>query len=132
MLQLNLQFSNNRYVWTSPICYPSSQTTLQIEQDKLQFDDFYIFSSLLFRNQTSSGLCRVFNAATAVKARNVLGSKRKYSVSEIYTLFIVPVRAKAEIECLSSWIPVLLKAPLIFLQCNGRMGMIIQCTNHVL
>ena len=131
MLQLNLQFSNNRDVWTSPICYPSSQTTLEIEIS-YNFMILILFFQPLFRNQTSSGLCRVFNAATAVKARNVLGSKRKYSVSEIYTLFIVPVRAKAEIECLSSWIPVLLKAPLIFLQCNGRMGMIIQCTNHVL
>ena len=58
------------------------------------------------------------------------GSRRKYSV--FGGLKFIPVRAKAEIECLSSWIPVLLKAPLIFLQCNGRMGMIIQCTNHVL
>ena len=131
MLQLNLQFSNNRDVWTSPICYPSSQTTLEIEIS-YNFMILTLFFQPLFLNQTSSGLCRVFNAATAVNARNVLGSKRKYSVSEIYTLFIVPVRAKAEIECLSSWIPVLLKAPLIFLQCNGRTGMIIQCTNHVL
>ena len=41
------------------------------------------------------------------------GSRRKYSV--FGGLKFIPVRAKAEIECLSSWIPVLLKAPLIFL-----------------
>ena len=41
-----------------------------------------------FRQPTSSGLCWVFNAATAVKARNVLGSKTQSSVLVLHVLFI--------------------------------------------
>ena len=53
-------------------------------------------------------------AMTSNKFRLALSLRAKASNS-VLQIKLTPVRAKAEIECRSSWIPVLLKASLMFL-----------------
>ena len=124
-----LQLPNHRDVWTSPIFNSSSQTTLQVE---VSFRNFKCQGWCL----TSSGLCWVFNAATAVSARKVLGSKRQQLVSVVWILFVLKVdtsesqgrdRMPVQLDSCSTQ-----GLPHVPEQSNGMTEMIEVTTNHVL
>ena len=129
-----LQLPNHRDVGTSPIFNSSSQTTLQVE---VSFRNFKCQGWCL----TSSGLCWVFNAATAVSARKVLGSNRQQLVSVVWILFVLKDYAN-KVDTSESQgrdrMPVQLDScsaqglPHVPEQSNGMTEMIEVTTNHVL